>query len=926
MAEVVIGGLLADSGSSILVNVAGRLSRSIFYRWRVVRLVKRRVPFDFPAISAFAWFKTITVAELAPPREVGAAPLAISLDLTLSYNTAWREDPDRLSKAVQIVEAAYEVILSMQSPGDSRVLREHWASARHDEILAALRALPGVDLAMLDHGDRAALLMIDSAARTAARLRSFGIELDDDLASFLSDTASATELRGERTHVLIGSFGSGKSEIAEQWFRARAVRYGDDRLAPPPLWLYSSELTGQSLESRIFQSIPSVSLRASGAAVVIDGLDEVDTATAARVVDAAHVLTSTNAHCEVLVTCRPGVLRSSDDQTIISGLSDDAASRLIGLVLGDDRRGGPSDLGGLVRDSIRRPFFALAIAVMLRDGVHPRGDAHLIRHVVENALTVPNTAQVLRATDLRDTLTTLAVNLTESGSGRDGLTFAERQVALSSTVVEERSGLLEFSLPIFQQWFAAQYLLANLPAVDEIASEAAPFDRWRWALAVAGVAADEDQLDELLERALRGNPGAGSWLLSRIAEGHRWYRAPTDSRLDYSTASARLLRTARCWTSALGPLATRLLPIEAIDDPITIGVRVDGVRVGIGWSAASSDQDQVLLLPEEVNAFAQRVGAWTWIRDGTVPEGIEWPWMVMRDIAVGPIASLLAADPVFGPEGGIWQAESEYQVARLLVRQPSHRFSPIPTKDVLDAAAPLLDLVEREALDVDHTTLKLGRHTVELHVVSTLVQRLRATGDASVTRPSPSPDALHGGEFTSWPLEQYTSEGLLRFHAEVLSQACQAYEEAAASVMGNFAWSLSTASSSPLGAVAEVTYSEERFGDFRSFVLTYALVPRSAVQALRANGDDHVTISEDGRVIVRLGTPTNRFGSSWVDGLVDHARPSSTAVAFQQLVTHRTIEDFTRHARPASELAASWIWSDLSSLGLTTGTGPRFER
>ncbi len=80
------------------------------------------------------------------------------------------------------------------------------------------------------------------------------------------------------------------------------------------------------------------------------------------------------------------------------------------------------------------------------------------------------------------------------------------------------------------------------------------------------------------------------------------------------------------------------------------------------------------------------------------------------------------------------------------------------------------------------------------------------------------------------------------------------------------------------------------------------------------------------RRIVRLGHPTNRFGRGWVNKLIGQARASGAAVALQQQAVRSTIEYYARHARPAGELAASWIWSDLAILGLTSGIGPRFER
>ena len=87
---------------------------------------------------------------------------------------------------------------------------------------------------------------------------------------------------------------------------------------------------------------------------------------------------------------------------------------------------------------------------------------------------------------LYELLLKLAVSLTGSNGASDGLTFREREQAVSTRLVNGvEGGSVAFALPVFEQWFAAQALLASPPTVAETLANPRSFDRWRWAIAIA---------------------------------------------------------------------------------------------------------------------------------------------------------------------------------------------------------------------------------------------------------------------------------------------------------------------------------------------------------------------------------------------------------------------------------------------------------
>lgn len=105
----------------------------------------------------------------------------------------------------------------------------------------------------------------------------------------------------------------------------------------------------------------------------------------------------------------------------------------------------------------------MAAGVVLAEGVRPAEQADHIRRLVERALAdAPTNAVAVAPEERFEALKRLAFNLTDSGGERDGLDFRTRNVVRETTLVRSRlTGACEFSLPIFQQWFAAQAMLSD---------------------------------------------------------------------------------------------------------------------------------------------------------------------------------------------------------------------------------------------------------------------------------------------------------------------------------------------------------------------------------------------------------------------------------------------------------------------------------
>ena len=151
------------------------------------------------------------------------------------------------------------------------------------------------------------------------------------------------------------------------------------------MWLSARELPGQTLEGAVERQLGPTWRHGRGASIAVDGLDETDPAAAQTLLEAARTLARTYTNVRVLLTARPGILSPTAIEVATTALlTADEALELV------ESAGGESHATWRwtadMRATVTRPFFALAAGVMLGRDEAPRGEADLIRGLVENAL------------------------------------------------------------------------------------------------------------------------------------------------------------------------------------------------------------------------------------------------------------------------------------------------------------------------------------------------------------------------------------------------------------------------------------------------------------------------------------------------------------------------------------------------------------
>lgn len=396
--------------------------------------------------------------------------------------------------------------------------------------------------------------------------------------------------------------------------------------------------------------------------------------------------------------------------------------------------------------------------------------------------------------------------------------------------------------------------------------------------------------------------------------------APSDDRsLDQVTSSRRLLEAARQWIDAIGPLAAHCLPIEGAGRPIGIGVRTNGGRLVRAWRLRAGDVDEVEVLPDDAHPFAY-IDGWAGMWMGSPPAGPNWPWILLRDDIAAQSIAVLESELPLGGDSGVWHDELRYRQCRILAQEATIFHRPLGVHDLLARAEEAL-AAARPAV---RTLFRFGRFDLADVQLQELAEWLRGLPQDCVERPVPAPD-LDGRSGSGWVWDVYSDQRLLEYAAEVYGNACQAYDELARHTFGKFAWSLGLSAIAPVAIVGSVHPASE--GVYPSPGIDYRQIPLDLMQAEVA-GRSGVWISRNGRCALSLAERSEGYSPDRWD---DHWRVVSTWIAAQRGATpfRRAVVGssvlHTNQDRPASAIAAGWMFDDLKAFGLAQGTFPRLD-
>jgi len=753
-----------------------------------------------------------------------------------------------------------------------------------------------------------------SEARRAVRLQAF--ELDEVSLATYFNGIEVVQVPNNGVLVLVGDFGSGKSEAAETWHRYAIKNFRTANDAPFPVWLSARDLSGLTLERGVEDLVGSAWRDGRGASIAVDAVDETDPATAQALLNAARTISRAFPNVRVLMTTRPGILApSSVEERAAPLLSKRDAFALIELAGGRSQT--PRAWTEFMQATVTRPFFALAAGIMLSRNDIPRGEVDLIRGLVENVLVHGSERSVMTSAETRSSLQKLAVSLTRTGEDR--LSLADRLIAQSSRLVAaSRNGRTRFSLPIFQHWFAAQAILDGEVQAAEVVEDARSFNRWRWAAAVAAQSASHSEVvDALLGAWVSANPGAASWILKEAFGGLQDSRDQGDGDLDPRTSGPRLLQSVRTWGDALGPLAEGVLPYPLIRGPVEIGVGVSGQTIQVAFSKSRPASDTVGEIPAGFDPwFPGAMSDWQGWFSSIAPRSEAWPWVMVQRRIAATTSTKLSTDPQIGAVDGIWTHERRFDLARRLLDRGSLFHTDLPADAVRTRATVLFEDLGRDpsaTFSFDRRTRFVGSE------LDDLISWIDRTASRHILWQLPQQDLSQ--PTSQWIWGYYSLNRLMEFEAEVYGRACAAYDEALTHSFARLDWSMPGSAYAPFGVVLEFRIPGD--DQLKSVpILNVIRVPMDLMTDFTAHSP-RAMWSTCGRAMITQhdDSPTREGPLATLDRIhawvVEHKREPIASLSY---VT--TGADDLGNVRPASSLAAGWLWRDLHSIGLGSGHSP----
>jgi hypothetical protein len=166
----------------------------------------------------------------------------------------------------------------------------------------------------------------------------------------------------------------------------------------------------------------------------------------------------------------------------------------------------------------------------------------------------------------------------------------------------------------------------------------------------------------------------------------------------------------------------------------------------------------------------------------------------------------------------------------------------------------------------------------------------------------------------------------MEFEVEVYGHACEAYDEAMAHSFARLGWSMPSSVLAPFGVILEMQFDGGvRLGNIPG--LTAMRVPMALMPRLVQSGPNAIWSASRRAVVTQT---TSERGDDWErhsetvekirSWLSDHNREPIGTLGWTG-----TGADDMSEARPASSVAAHWLWDDLKSLGLGSGTFPQLR-
>ncbi len=281
---------------------------------------------------------------------------------------------DALPDALFVVLGAGEICGMLDDAPNLRTSYPQLLSYR--EVMAIIACLQAKNEA--GHKDKEAARtrhletwLRESRARCLERWEALGVsseralELADD--EDLGKPFAEALPRGDSKLVVVeGEFGAGKSLLAERVYQSACKRYLGQDSDPLPVYVQARDIT-HTIEEYLQRKLTNLwDYHAQGVFLIVDGLDEAGLNKADRVLCELRMISRSWTNTLVLATSRPlPIWRDSDKVVEMPLFSLDEAGRFV-HELADSGAHYTFNIPDIVREDVRRPFFAVLLSEYVR--------------------------------------------------------------------------------------------------------------------------------------------------------------------------------------------------------------------------------------------------------------------------------------------------------------------------------------------------------------------------------------------------------------------------------------------------------------------------------------------------------------------------------------------------------------------------------
>lgn len=593
--------------------------------------------------------------------------------------------------------------------------------------------------------------------------------------------------------MFVGEAGIGKSLTVERLHQSAIARNREDAGAPTPVYLDARDDFGALASAVEAAAVGLGNPHVQGGALVIDSAEDQGGARASELLTQARTLVNTWPQTTVVMAGRPLLQLQEAEETVeVAPLTEEQAWDLVSKHAGYEIRsawGWPRSIA----DAVTRPLFAILLGLQLRDRSfwRPKSTGELLSSLSERVVSGK------MGPDARAVLERLAVLSTDRGGASVPCAEigkrADLDEVLKSGLVLERSGSVRFSLPIVEQWYAAQSLARGGPPVRDLLHDARRLEWWRYPLVIVAGTLSHDDVSTLLQPLAASDPGLTAQIVDEgLARWGSWEDAPAAPALE---AGRRIRAAMAAWVQGLGPLAPLVAPLTSEGKLRSLGVGAGEFDLTTSWYEGLDEIDEVVELGASL--FSDRDPRWRSFYGEPPRRQSAFAWRRTLDELVGELSKLLQNRGLPVEEGPIAH-EAAWMAALALTGRGSLDHRPVPVA-AIDAAL--------RGLPANTVLLDLSRREHRAGPLRKEVDALHRSGVTELTPPWPAPD-LQPDVFMGPVWLPYSEHQLLALVSAVYQGALEAYAQLVRTWFPRFASRLSTAVFLPARLRACVAPSE----------------------------------------------------------------------------------------------------------------------